>query len=165
MLADLPYHDTPADSLDLATEIGALIEVIAGTVAAALEGGGRIIGPKMAAEMLRDTDKYPETARAVAGQQVRLALALESWRGHGGDELIQDVFGGIPRIISESFVALHGEAHTIHPCPQCGRPQVLGTLPEAAAQLREWGYCMGHEPEPHLFVVNPEGTAEEQGDG
>lgn len=138
-LRKLPYHEKPADALDVAREITNLASLVAGIIVAGMAPYGRYsadIGAKKVAEMLEDATKEP--GQSVVVQQARVALALESWAGEAGGFLLKTAMEAMPALIGESFVAIHNEAH--------GTP----TEPDP-------------EPERHLFVVNPEGTAEDRG--
>lgn len=157
----LPYQETPATSLDVTKEITHLMTMVASLVHVAMAPYSHRtadLGAKRVTEMIQDATKEP--GRSVLIQQTRVAFALESWAGEYGQEIIKSFGEALPNIVAESIAAIHDEAHQPQPCETCGKPRVHGFLPEAITQLVAWGYCVGHDPEPHLFVVDPKGEVD-----
>ena len=100
VLAKLPYTDKPAEMWDVLHELTNVVAMISAIVS---------VSPRTAMSQIKDGTKEPGQSILIA--QTRLGIALESWAGTSGQDVIEALGETLPKVLSESFIALHHEAH------------------------------------------------------
>jgi hypothetical protein len=103
LLEKLPYgpDKKPAEMWDVLHELTTLVTLIAVMAS---------VNPRGVAALLKDTTKEPGQSVVIA--QTRLGMALESWAGTSGQDVIEVLGPTLPELLATSFIALHAEAHS-----------------------------------------------------
>lgn len=96
----LPYTDTPATSSDVALEMRRHAAMVAAVVHA---------HPTGALDLLEDATKEP--GQSVLIQEVRLAIALESWLGEAQAEAVQVISQGLGDAMLTQVAQVHDKLH------------------------------------------------------